>query len=210
MSTVEVSDVVSDIPPNGPPPYREIETRVAVSPETSAITTELLVSSLKRVEEINMRLKQIGYDEYEYQVVSCPDYLMNFEFSKRGLRSQWIDAHCYAKKMEAYHNEYTRTKDVLNLKIKELKEKNTPLDDIPDYTFKEERNGIIFKTTIGNYYESHHVAANNLIKFMESSTPVNGKILFDEKNRLIEEKIMLLTETRKMQLDILLGENRPM
>lgn len=202
MSTDEEST-----PPCGPPPYKESEDRSVAPPYTVSQAINLLELNLKRVDEINLRLRQIGYEEYEYPAIACPEYLASFELSRRGLRSQWIDAALYEKRMGAYLDEYTRTKNELDIKIEVLKSKKLPPDDIPDYTFKEERNGVVFKTTIANYYESHQAAANNLTRFLETSNPVNGMMIFDEKNKLVDEKTRILLETRRLQLNLFQNDN---
>lgn len=200
-------------PPRGPPLYLETMTR-AVDPQFTSVAQsnaaslirDMMVSSVKRVDEINQRLVQMGYEEFE-QPFSCPSHLMNFEISKRYWRSPWIDATCYAKKMESLVNDYERTKKALDVKILELKDKNLSPEDIPDYTFKDEINGTVYKTTINDYYEGHRLATNNLTIFLEKSHPVNGKMIFDEKNKLTDEKLTLLLEMRRMQLDLLLRDN---
>lgn len=173
-------------------------------PITISLVGEITEMNMQRVDEINQRLSAMGYHDYEHPAVVCPAFLMTYELSTRCVRSKWLDAVNYSKRMNAYMNEYRRTKKALDVKITELINKNLSFDDMMEFTFKEDRNGYSLKLTIGNYYECHQIAASNLMKFLEIASPVDGGVIFNEKNRLVDEKMKILLETRKMQLDLLL------
>lgn len=183
-----------------PPPYEETETtKEELSTHTNSQAEEEKKEDTNRLKEINQRLNEMGYNEYD-PPISCHDYLMSYEASMISWRSTEVDAAEYAKKLGTFVNEYTRSKEALDSKIKELVEKNIDPCDVADFTFKEERDGKVYKNTIGIYYETHKIALSNLVKFTENSTPVDGRKLFEEKNRLVEEKIGLLLKMRRLQL----------
>lgn len=183
-----------------PPPYEETETtKEELSTHTNSQAEVEKREDSNRLKEINQRLNELGYNAYD-PPISCHAYLMSYQAAMNSWRSTKVDAAEYAKKLGTYVSEYTRSKDVLDSKIKELVEKNIDPGDVADFTFKEERDGRVYKNTIGTYYETHRKALSNLVKLIENSTPVDGRKLFEEKNRLVEEKIGLLLKMRRLQL----------
>jgi hypothetical protein len=194
-----------------PPPYEEIDSTVSTSltetcdeHNTISIDSEIIRSYADRIQQINRRLKEMGYDALEHPM-NCPDYLMGYEESKRSWRAPFVDAGIYVKRLDKFLSEYKRTECVLTSKIRELEEKKIGTDDSMDFTWKEERDGVIYKSNIRSYYGSHQIALDNLVKFVESATPVDGTKIFNEKNRLVAEKVDLLVKMRGLQLNALSG-----
>ncbi len=174
--------------PDLPPPYEEVD------PGNSVFTPIKIAS---RIEQINLRLKEIGYDDID-RAVPCPNYLRGFEESRR-YRGACIDSNTYRRKMDEFVGEFERTRDVLTSKIKELQ--GIGMDDISDYTWKEEHCGAMY--TIKNYYAAYQSSVDTLTDFIENSTPVDGLKLFVEKNCLVEEKLDLLLRLRRVQISLI-------
>ena len=190
-----------------PPPYEKIDSIKLISPAGiyggyNSINSEVIGSYAAKILQINGRLKDMGYDALEHPM-NCPDSLMEYEESRRSWRAPYLDAGIYVKRLDKCLGEYKRTESVLISKISELEDKKISTDDMMDFTWKEERDGIIYKSTVKSYYGSHQIALDNLVKFIESSTPVDGRKLFHEKNRLVAEKIDLLVKMRGLQLNAL-------
>lgn len=159
-------------------------------------------SFVYRLNLINQRLKDVGCVSIDQNhPISCNPALMKYEASRRHFRPYWVDAVDYAAKLDSYVQQYEKTKGVLEAKVQELQEKQVAPDDVADFVFKEERDGVVYRNTIGTYYETHQIAVNNLVKFAERTVPVDGKKFFEEKNRLVEEKIELLLEMRRLQIE---------
>lgn len=173
--------------PDLPPPYEEVDSG-------NSFFTPTKIAS--RIEQINLRLKEIGYDDID-RAVPCPNYLRGFEESMR-YRGACIDSNTYKRKMDKFVGEFERTRDVLTSKIEELQ--GIGMDDISDYRWKEEHGDMY---TIKNYYAAYQSSVDTLTDFIENSTPVDGLKLFVEKNCLVEEKLDLLLRLRRLQISLI-------
>lgn len=139
--------------------------------------------------------------------VECPEYLMEFEHNKLFRNAAVLDAVSYQSKMGKYLDRFRKSKEELITKVKELEEKGIGKDDISDYVWKEESNGVVNRFTIKIYYDVYQIAAYNLLRFIEFSKPVDGEKHFVEKNTLAQEKIDLLIQLRQLELKALLPES---
>jgi hypothetical protein len=172
-----------------------------VDMENMEITESLELNDIqkikKRVYEINSRLLRMGYLD---DPVECPEFLNEFEQVK-SLRSGTVcDAVAYKSRMDLLSAAFHKAKAVLASKVDELVEKGILKDDIPDYVWKEESDGLVKRFTIREYYDAYQIAAHYFVKFIETTVPVNYRIIFVEKNILMGEKIDLLVKMRSIEL----------
>ncbi len=189
------------------PPYKQNDSEQSTSlaggrEPASEDSEEAIKLYSTRVSKINERLKELGYDRLDHPV-NCPSLLMGYEDSQRSWRASFVDSGTYVKKMGKYLDIFKTSENALASRIKELEEKKVEESDILDFTWKEERDGIVYRSNIKSYYEAHKIALNNLMTFIDIATPVDGETVFQEKNKLVQEKIDLLLKLRRLQLKAL-------
>jgi hypothetical protein len=208
-SISSMASQADDIPP---PEYAENDTDKTVPQALAELTVcgddssvdsagKIKAYSL-RISQINERLREIGYDTLDHPI-NCPTLLMEYEDSRRSWRAPFVDSGNYVIKLGRYLDAFRKSESVLASKLKEVEDMKIEKSDITDFIWKEERDGIVYRTNLKSYYESHKIALNNLVTFIETATPVDGKLVFQEKNKLVAEKLDLLLKMRGLQLLVL-------
>jgi hypothetical protein len=133
--------------------------------------------------------------------------LKEFEQTKFFLSATVLEAAAYKSKMDGYLDRFRKSKETLISKATELEESGVEKDDMADYIWKEELDGVFTRRTIRYYYDMYWHSTHTLVQFLQHSSPVDGEKFFVEKNKLMGKKIDLLIQLRQLELKALLPES---